>query len=517
MQTRIRARGAAKALLIAAFINALCACRDERIATDGTPDFRGRIGLLLRERCASCHGGASPAAGWRADSYLGAIGCTTDGRPVTLGANAAPIVAVFARTDHASLLSDSERDDLVRWVERGTPSTLGGVHPSSFADPRTVDSHVAFLRSRRYAPLVDPNDADACNRCHAGAPLPLTSLPASGATACTTCHAEPGGAFACSTCHGSQGRAYPPSNACFAQGARAAAPPNDPHAVHVDPTALHGDGIACATCHPVPDAKDVLRGAHVDGHVEVFFDYARAGREATFDPGTKRCTSSCHDRGGRRPNVAWSEGGAHLDCNGCHLSPPTDHYAGTCTTCHRGPDANGVTLLDARLHANGIVDRGDGSGGCGACHGSGADPWPTTNAHPAHAAPANAASVACVTCHVVPAPSDRHPTGEGARVRFAGLAVKGGSQASFDAATKSCASTYCHASRGGARTTPVWTNDPSAAACGSCHAQPPPPPHTQTTNCGAATICHTGSLATPASFTPAGKAAHVDGFVTRGL
>lgn len=506
MQSRNQRR-ACVALLVAA-----AACREERVPDEPLPSYHTSMGALLRARCASCHSGAAPPGGFRADSYVGAVGCTDDGRRVSVPAEGSPpLLAVLARPDHASLLAEDEQRLLASWIALGTPSTTGGVHPGTFAEPRRPEGHARFLRDRRYRPLLDRDDADACSHCHAGAPLAPTTLPAAGATPCTTCHAESAGVFACSTCHGGAGRTYPTANACF----RDARGP-DAHAVHAEATALHGEGMACATCHPVPTAATLVSGAHLDGHVEVFFDYARAGRAATFDAATKACSGTCHDRGGAQPAPAWNAAPRGLGCGDCHASPPAGHYAGPCTTCHREANAAGSALTSARLHVSGRVDLGDGSGGCGACHGSGADPWPLTGAHRAHAAPASGAPVACETCHVVPGPGDRHPVGGRAKVRLAGLAVKGGAPATFDAASGACAATYCHAGRGATGGAPVWTG--GSAPCGSCHALPPPPPHpAATTSCGEAALCHTGSLASPGVFTPAGRAAHVDGFVTRGL
>ena len=56
-----------------------------------------------------------------------------------------------------------------------------------------------------------------------------------------------------------------------------------------------------------------------------------------------------------------------------------------------------------RFISNGKVDLGNGSGLCGACHGSGDSPWPSTAAHAAHQNPTLAESLACSSCHVVPA------------------------------------------------------------------------------------------------------------------
>jgi len=489
-------------------------CKDERRPSDALPTYQNGIGDLLASRCGRCHAGATAAAGWRADSYPGAIGCTTAGMAVTLGAERAPLLVALGRADHAALLDQAERERLAAWVAAGTPSSAGGVHPPTFADPRTTDGHARFLRDRRHRPLVDAQDADACGHCHDGAPTTLSTSPAPGATACTSCHVEPGGVFACTTCHGGGGRAYPPRDRCFFPETPGTV---DAHLAHAGRSPARAEGLPCTTCHPVPSPDDVVRGAHVDGHVEVFFDYARVGNAAVFDATTKRCTGTCHARGGARPVVAWTEAATPAGCNDCHRAPPEGHYVGACTSCHREANATGTALVGPVLHVDGVVDRGDGTGGCGACHGSGTDPWPSTGAHAAHARPAGAREVDCGTCHVVPDQGSRHPVGGGATVTLRGLAVKNGARATFDPVTKTCAETYCHAGRGAGSATPSWVGGSGAAGCGSCHAVPPPPPHVQVATCDAATSCHQGSLASPSTFTPAGRAAHVDGWITRGL
>jgi predicted CxxxxCH...CXXCH cytochrome family protein len=484
-------------------VTALFACTSARTDTTEAPTYRDDVGELLRAKCAGCHAGAAPPAGWAADNYGPAVGCIASGASAIApaGDRPAPIVAALARPDHVTLLTPDERSRLERWVAGGAPSTRGGAHPRAFFDPRSPDSHGNFLRAKRYAPMLDASDGDACGRCHDGVPIKPGgfAFAAPGATACTSCHDEPGGTLGCGTCHGAPGKLYPPRDPCFHPEAAA----DRSHAPHAGPTVTHADGLACSTCHPQP-AAGVLGGTHADGFVEVWFDYARAGRDARFDPATKACAGTCHARGGARPAVTWNEALASpMTCNDCHRSPPPNHYQGACTSCHREANANGTALSAPKLHVNGRVDLGDGSGTCGACHGQGDSPWPSTGAHPAHAAPAEAKPVACETCHDVPGPGDRHPVGRGAAaVRLLGLAANGGRRATYDPATKTCAGTYCHEGSGASRPAPRWTDGPAARACGACHASPPPSPHPATSACEQ---CHG----------PRTNATHVDGFVTR--
>jgi predicted CxxxxCH...CXXCH cytochrome family protein len=141
------------------------------------------------------------------------------------------------------------------------------------------------------------------------------------------------------------------------------------------------------------------------------------------------------------------------------------------------------------MHMNGRADRGDGSGKCGACHGTGDDPWPATGAHAKHKAPMNAVAIGCETCH--PAIGGDHPRGGPAVVKLTGLAASGGRSPTFDATAKTCANVYCHDGAGGSLRTPKWSD---TISCGGCHSSPPPAPHTPSTECG--TTCHVQPRAT---------------------
>lgn len=447
------------------------------------------------------------------------VACTASGRAVTVAGpdGETPLVAALSRPDHVGLVTETEATLLRRWAAAGAPAIRGGVHTAAFVDPRSPESHGAVLRAKHYTPMLDAADRDACGRCHNGLGVgrePAT-FPAPGATPCTTCHTEEGGPFACTTCHGvpaargKPGRAYPPRDLCFHPDAGETG-----HPAHAGPSASRAEGLACSTCHPSP-ALGSLAPPHADGHVAVWFDPAVAGAKATFDASTKKCTGTCHARGGARPEVVWTEAVA-LGCNDCHKTPPPAHYQGPCSACHREANATGTALVMPLLHANGRVDLGNGSGTCGACHGNGSDPWPGTGAHRAHASPTNSRPVACESCHELPQPGAQHPTGKGsATVRFGALAVNGARRPTYDPATKTCAGTYCHEYVGGTVQAPRWDGGASQAACGTCHAVPPPPPHIQDVNCASAG-CHEGLTSTDAKrVLPLGIPSHVDGVVDR--
>jgi predicted CxxxxCH...CXXCH cytochrome family protein len=98
-----------------------------------------------------------------------------------------------------------------------------------------------------------------------------------------------------------------------------------------------------------------------------------------------------------------------------------------------------------------------------------------------------------------------------ARLEFGPIARTGGSPATFDGSSLTC-STYCHGGTlgaGGDNTAPVWTTvDGSQAACGACHAVPPPPPHSANPSCGG---CHEGYSSSSVNL-----ATHVNGTVEVG-
>ncbi len=443
---------------------------------------------------------------------MGAIGCTASGERAATREPTTPILKALTRPDHAGLLSEEELLTVREWLAAGAPSLLSGVHSAAFVDPRSSESHGQFLRKKRYRPMLDTLDADACGTCHEGAPARPKGIayPAEGATACTSCHTAPSGPLDCSTCHGAPGRAYPPRDACFFPQDRA----NAPHAAHVETSASLAAGLSCTTCHPTP-ISGKPEGTHANGNVEVWFDYARAGREAAFDRTSGTCTGTCHARGGARPTPQWKTADVKTTCNDCHASPPANHYAGACTNCHTEANATGTALEKPSLHIDGKVELGDGKGTCGSCHGTGTSPWPKTGAHSAHAAPKNAKPVACETCHTVPEVGERHPVGGGAVVRLSGLATLGGRRASFDAASKSCSGTYCHEGAGGTKQAPVWTEGSSGAACGTCHKTPPPAPHAAGSDCSTSG-CHVGTTDASGAFTPIGRQTHVDGLIQTG-
>jgi predicted CxxxxCH...CXXCH cytochrome family protein len=260
--------------------------------------------------------------------------------------------------------------------------------------------------------------------------------------------------------------------------------------------------------------KEVVDGVHGNRSVEIIFDSSVVGPEVSYDRTTGQCAVSCHDHGGARSRLAWTEKGP-LGCGDCHGAPPAGHYAGLCTQCHDEPNATGTELTAQKLHFNGRVDLGDGSGTCGACHGQGDDPGPATGAHLAHRQPRHTTPIACNTCHVVP--KDVHDPGHfdgKVLVTFSGHAVDRGATPIWNGTA--CTTVACHGA--GIRTprvVPAWTDTSGAAsACDACHGAPPTQ-HTPSAACDRSG-CHGTEIIRAGSslaISESGKAFHVDGVI----
>jgi predicted CxxxxCH...CXXCH cytochrome family protein len=374
----------------------------------------------------------------------------------------------------------------------GTP-TPGGVHPAGFAAPLSSGFHGTLLRSRRWSPMLDRGDPEACGLCHDGVASRPDSVtfPAPGAPSCTSCHQE--GVLACTTCHG--------------EGTTGS------HPRHLAPTSQRGAGLACASCHPLP-GPGVIGGMHGNGQVDLVFDPGRIPAGASYDPASKTCSLYCHDQGGARATPSW--GGAPMACGDCHGAPPAKHYAGTCSTCHIEATNSGNSLLSGPLHLNGKVDLGDGSGTCAACHGRDSGGWPATGAHASHRAPTIASPVDCASCH----PTYDSPAAPGhldgvAHVVFGPRALDRGAMPAWDG--QSCAGVACHGAglQGAPLVVPSWQDTTGAASqCGACHGIPPLQ-HTPSTDCGRSD-CHTGEIKRAGgllSVSPEGRARHIDGLI----
>jgi predicted CxxxxCH...CXXCH cytochrome family protein len=173
-------------------------------------------------------------------------------------------------------------------------------------------------------------------------------------------------------------------------------------------------------------------------------------------------------------------------------------------------------LTGGRLHLDGKVDLGDGSGKCGACHGSGDSPWPSTGAHDAHAHPSISTPVDCASCHTVPgAILDPVHLDGAVHVTFSGLAAARDARPSWDGAA--CSNVSCHgANLPDPGAVPVWSDESGAQGrCGACHGIPPSE-HTPSTDCSRGD-CHGSEISNAVAGAPAialvGLALHVDGII----
>jgi predicted CxxxxCH...CXXCH cytochrome family protein len=73
----------------------------------------------------------------------------------------------------------------------------------------------------------------------------------------------------------------------------------------------------------------------------------------------------------------WTGGSAEATCGTCHGAPPGSHdskYASNnqCTNCHQLSVAGNGAMIPSG-HVNGVLEVGDNSGTCAACHGSAAN------------------------------------------------------------------------------------------------------------------------------------------------
>ncbi len=342
-----------------------------------------------------------------------------------------------------------------------------GIHPAGILDPDSDDFHGRELERRDW-------DFGLCARCHGQA----FDGGASGVS-CLSCHQE--GVTACSTCHDAEPR-----------------------------TAGHPAHLAryeCTECHQVPDRWDaeghILRGGVADpAPAEVTFgeaarwrpDFADAGGEPSFDPGTATCSGVyCHgdtlgDPAAAHTQPVWT-GSDQAECGSCHGVPPASHGPiEQCTACH--PASAG--------HIDGELAIG---GTCSSCHGSAESPAPprdlsgnTSNdaigvgAHTSHRENPHQlrGPVPCSACHQMPADVDSPGHIDSALPAEVVLAG-GGDWRRSDATCR----TWCHGT-----SEPIWTRvGEGQVYCGSCHGTPPPgaphDPDMQLTDC---VDCHPATV-----------------------
>jgi predicted CxxxxCH...CXXCH cytochrome family protein len=511
----VRRFGPGLVLAAAVSFAAAASCTKDRETAAVGPTYDDDVRAILGSKCASCHTGGTPAGGWSVASYVDVIGCVSpSGQAATLPADErAPILRAVDSPSHAGFLDASARATVASWVARGAPAFRADVHEPGIVDPRSAAFHGTTLRARRWAPMLDGNDDEACGRCHEGTPARPAGVTfaAPGAPACTTCHTDAGGVLGCTTCHGNGTQVFPPRDPCFfpADAARGGA-----HLAHLAKRSTHQTQLDCTTCHSLPGTP-VIGGTHGDGAPTVAFDTKLVAPGGTYDPKTASCTVSCHDKGGAQARPGWFDPPA--TCGSCHASPPENHHPGLCTTCHREANADGTALSGGPMHFNGKVDLGDGTGGCGACHGKGDDPMPKTNAHQSHRSPSLGPAVDCGNCHQTHVGNlyDAGHLDGVVQVTLGGHAADRGVMPAWDGA--SCSNVACHGAGLVEMPTviPTWTDQSGAAmACGACHGIPPIN-HTPATDCGRSD-CHASQWTKDGAsraITELGKMLHIDGII----
>ncbi len=166
-------------------------------------------------------------------------------------------------------------------------------------------------------------------------------------------------------------------------------------------------------------------------------------------------------------------------CQGCHGTALTGLAAAvSCGQCHDAALPVGV----ASWKVNCIMCHGGNGNQTGAppktTWGNSADTV-RVGAHATHlAGTATSPAVACTDCHVRPADVlsaghiDGLPT---ANVTWSGLAVARGAAPTWTRTSATCSGTYCHGNfANGTDASVVWTQvGLGAAACGTCHGNPP--------------------------------------------
>ena len=343
----------------------------------------------------------------------------------------------------------------------------------------------------------------------------------------------------CTSCHGdgerggdALQRSAPPADLLAV--ADTSYPGVGAHVQHVYASATHA-AIACAECHIVPERTDSPGHADDPRPAEVVFgEIAKSGeRSPSYDPIARTCqNSACH----REAQPLWTE--PHLSdaaCGSCHgLPPPAPHpESRECATCHAQVIDTERRFVSPELHVNGAVEQ-DSDQPCNACHG-GENPAPprdlgggtsTTSrgvgAHQVHLAGSlRARAVPCSECHRVPekvADPGHIDLALPAEVIFSGAATAFRGAATY--AEGSCRNTACHGASfpdgndsGGTHTEPRWMDvGGGSAACGSCHALPPPRPHPSVELNPVCSNCHENIAPDNATFVR--PELHVDGSVT---
>ncbi len=449
--------------------------------------------------CGSCHGAPPPPP------HPGATDCGRCHEGYT-ATSVNPVTHVNGKLDVVGLSCTSCHGDPSRPKNAAAPPL--GTHGEASTSDRAVGAHQAHLAG---ATLGTPVSCDDCHTvptslAHANGTVDLTfgalataggTFPASwnGATCSTYCHGatlQAGGSNTAPAWTGGSSQAV-----C---GACHAVPPPSPH------PAVSSDLTLCAACHPqtMTSAGALIPasagGKHLDGVVESsghdasWMDTSSPGFHAyAADADLASCTT-CH-------GAQLDGGNVQVACGRCHNLVPTPvaDWRQNCVMCHGGTDNPTGAPPRTTWGRSGDAVRV----GAHSTHVSGSDIAPAFD---------------CSVCHVKPdsALSPGHVDGPTATVTFNGLATNGSLvPPSWDRASGTCASTYCHGATlgGGTNKAPVWTSvGTGEASCGSCHGVPPPAPHPAVTGLTSCAGCHPDTVdATGRIIPPSSGGKHLDG------
>lgn len=538
--------------LLGLLVLAAAGCGKLRESDDGLrcPEWEKDIAPIAAERCTACHGPVKAEASYRTDSYAAAVGQRDDGTPRVVPGDT--IGSLFLRAASGGLpghpaVERGQLRTLERWVGcRAGPRRLR-YHLPGWTNPADREQfHGVALRALAYS-------TQTCARCH-GADLDGGAAE----TPCSSCHRK--GPFDCAVCHGDEKSPAPPRSVLGLRSPQTI--PVGAHQVHLADGPLH-QAYGCGVCHVEP--KEARDEGHYQNQgkldplpAEVILA-ATKGKAAHFDRSDDTCeNSACHapsvDANATRQNPRWTAlGRGDADCGTCHGLPPSSHLDNRCEGCHARVYRGGQ-IIAPELHANGTVELGDGSGECTNCHGDASSSAPprdlsgqtdprqvSIGAHRAHlTAKTFRGPISCEECHLVPkkvtdpghldsaGPAEVFPMEAG----VGNLARNDSARPSFDHASGTCATVYCHG--GGARAArdttvgliraPLWTGGTTPQVyCGSCHGLPPRDgvhplalPLTACVGCHAATVAADGKLrfTTDANGDPV--TTHLDGKIQLG-